>query len=708
MSEFYSIITNKGLQQHAIAAASETTANLDLTHLVVGDSVVEGSNETFYDPDGTELGLRNERYRTAITQISVDEDNENQIIIGALIDENVGSFYIREVGILDSNGELFAIGKFPETFKPALPLGSGKTLYVKMVLGFANTPNVNLVFSPDIDPNYASSVTSELDNRLKISENLADLADVNAAKINLGISDASQVNKGLIAIATQAEADDGVDDVKAITSKSLADHADFWKINENQASKLVDKLAISRTARYNMAVIMKDGNIKIWGEGTDFANTDPGNGGEQAQPMIISVDPNNPPTTRFTQVSLAVRCGYALDEEGKVYSWGLNHQGQLCHGDVNPRAYAKRIEYFVENNIQIKEIITCKEIAFEDGSSVFFITTDNHVYGCGYNRHGVLGDNSKETRLTPVRLDIAQDVPLENVVQIAYASGNSGSAYFRTDDGAGNKELYVTGWNENGQLGLGTTTDVVRPTKISIYNNVTHVSSCVGVNTANSGTYGSAMFIDSGKLYVTGYNGYGVLGLGNETQVNVWTPVPEFDGTSDAKTIVEAGIVGTPYGTSYIIDATGKLLLSGYNGYGQLGRGDTNFSTKFIEPTGGDLGFQGNIKKVLLSGDRSFQSIIILDNDGQIYGCGYGRYATLSSGKWDVSVNNIFKKAINSKIASENKKCIDVTSSAWIHACSIFALYDDGTLRVTGRNDRQIQGRNSGAIHAKTYTDITF
>lgn len=179
---YYSIITDIGLAKHANASAN--SVNLDLTELAVGDS-----DGTYYNPDGTQVELQNELYRTDLTHVVLDDSNPNQLIIEAVINETVGPFYIREVGIFDADGALFAIGKFPETFKPNLPSGSGKRLYIRMILGFASTPNVNLILSDDInnDPNFSTHVNEELDNRLKKSENLADLNNVALARNNLGL-----------------------------------------------------------------------------------------------------------------------------------------------------------------------------------------------------------------------------------------------------------------------------------------------------------------------------------------------------------------------------------------------------------------------------------------------------------------------------------------------------------------------------------------
>ncbi|MFT7086981.1 MAG: alpha-tubulin suppressor-like RCC1 family protein [Rickettsiales bacterium] len=542
----------------------------------------------------------------------------------------------------------------------------------------------------NLDVYQKGDVDSRVNAKLNSASNLSDLPNKEIARNNLGLGNSSLMSAGIIQISSQAEVDAGINSTKAITPKTLADHADISEILQNHSGKLVGKLPSSRTSRHHMAVIMKDGNIKVWGRGDHHETTDPG-GSHQTTPMVLSVDPIRPPTSKFVQVALAVHCGYALDADGRVYSWGYNGYGHLGHGDTVNKKYAKRIEYFVSNNIRIKEIITNNEIAYDSGSAVLFLATNGRVYGCGDNQYGVLGDGSRTHRYTPVRIGT-----LENIIQIVLTCGNAGgSAYFRTSS----QELWVTGYNSYGQLGVGTTTDVVRPTKIQGYSNITHISASGGVV---SGTAGSAIFIDSGKIYTAGYNGYGQLGLGHTTYKTTFQRVGNFSN------IIDAGMVGGGYATSYIIDSGGNLLLSGYNGYGQLGRGNTTSASTFLAPTGGDLGFQGNIKQVLSGGDRSAHNIIILDNDGQIYGAGYGHYGQLSQGDWAVGAHAIFKKAINSKIAYENRKCIDITSAGYYSDHAIFALYDDGTVRTAGYNGYYMQGRDSGDIHAKIYTDIIF
>jgi len=177
---YYSIITNNGLIKHANAA--NNSINLDLTQMAVGDS-----NGVYYDPDGTELALVNETHRVNLTHVVIDENNPNQLIVEGVLEETVGPFYIREVGIFDSNGNLFAIGKFPETFKPNLPTGSGKRLYIRMILGFSESPNINLIINNDIalDPNFGTDVNNSLSERLIKTNNLSDVDNIKTTRNNL-------------------------------------------------------------------------------------------------------------------------------------------------------------------------------------------------------------------------------------------------------------------------------------------------------------------------------------------------------------------------------------------------------------------------------------------------------------------------------------------------------------------------------------------
>jgi len=201
---YYSIITNNGLLKEAAANTPGGSA-IDLTHIAVGDA-----NGTSYNPTGAQNALVHEVYRTTLTHVAIDEANPNQLIVEGVINETIGPFTIREIGIFDSDGELFAIGKYPETYKSTSESGSGKRLYIRMILGFTNAPQVNLVMSEDLnnDPNFNANVLAAIDDinsaiavinsaltqKLAKAQNLSDVSDIAQARSSLNVYSKSEIN----------------------------------------------------------------------------------------------------------------------------------------------------------------------------------------------------------------------------------------------------------------------------------------------------------------------------------------------------------------------------------------------------------------------------------------------------------------------------------------------------------------------------------
>lgn len=140
---FYTILTNVGKAKIANAASLGTKVNM--TQLAVGDG-----NGAYYNPTENQTSLRHEVWRGIINTIHTDGQNPNWIVLETVIAANVGGFTVREVGVFDADGDLIAVGKYPETYKPVLADGSAKDLYIRMILEVTNASSVTLKLDPAV------------------------------------------------------------------------------------------------------------------------------------------------------------------------------------------------------------------------------------------------------------------------------------------------------------------------------------------------------------------------------------------------------------------------------------------------------------------------------------------------------------------------------------------------------------------------------
>ncbi len=66
----------------------------------------------YYEPIASQTKLRHEVWRGEMNTLTVAPNNPNWLIAELVLPEDVGGWYVREVGVFDDEGELIAIGKF--------------------------------------------------------------------------------------------------------------------------------------------------------------------------------------------------------------------------------------------------------------------------------------------------------------------------------------------------------------------------------------------------------------------------------------------------------------------------------------------------------------------------------------------------------------------------------------------------------------------
>lgn len=142
-AKFYTLLTEIGAAKLASAAALGVP--LKITQMAVGDG-----GGVLPTPSAQQIRLVAEKRRADLNMLYIDPQNSSQIIAEQVIPETEGGWWIREVGLFDDTGALIAVGNCPESYKPQLAEGSGRTQTVRMVLITSSTDTITLKIDPAV------------------------------------------------------------------------------------------------------------------------------------------------------------------------------------------------------------------------------------------------------------------------------------------------------------------------------------------------------------------------------------------------------------------------------------------------------------------------------------------------------------------------------------------------------------------------------
>ncbi|MDF7590642.1 phage tail protein [Escherichia coli] len=173
-TKYYAVLTNVGAAK--LANATALGAQVEITKMAVGDG-----NGALPTPNPAQTALVHELRRAPLNTLSIDPNNANQIIAEQVIPEDVGGWWIREIGLFDKDGDLIAVANCAETYKPQLQEGSGRVQIVRMILIVSSTAAVTL----KIDPSVVLATRAYVDSQIIIAKSYADdLMDTHLANAN--------------------------------------------------------------------------------------------------------------------------------------------------------------------------------------------------------------------------------------------------------------------------------------------------------------------------------------------------------------------------------------------------------------------------------------------------------------------------------------------------------------------------------------------
>ncbi|MDR2033296.1 MAG: hypothetical protein LBP89_01510 [Helicobacteraceae bacterium] len=282
----------------------------------------------------------------------------------------------------------------------------------------------------------------------------------------------------------------------------------------------------------------------------------------------------------------------ALDSEGKVWASGFNEYGQLGLSDPdNQRGF-----------VEITDLSDKSIVAISAGDQhTIALGANGKVWASGFNGYEQLGLNDAENRTGFVEI---KDLSDKNISALSAGGYHS----FAIDDAG---RVWASGRNNRGQLGVGDSYNRAAFSETPNLKNKTIVAMA-------EGKYHSFAIDDAGRVWASGLNDEGQLGLGATNNRTTFTEVTSFKGR-----FIVAIAAGEAH--SIALDNEGGVWTSGANDYGQLGLGDRTGRLRFTQV----LGLAG--KKIAAIGAGARFSIAASD-DGTIWATGWNDKGQLGLG----------------------------------------------------------------------------
>ncbi|MDP1619401.1 MAG: RCC1 repeat-containing protein, partial [bacterium] len=242
------------------------------------------------------------------------------------------------------------------------------------------------------------------------------------------------------------------------------------------------------------------------------------------------------------------------------------------------------------------------------------LKNDSSVFCWGNNWAGELGDNTTTKRYTPVQvLGVDAIGTLTDVGQIV--SGGAFSCAIKNDG-----SVFCWGYNGAGELGDGSYIDRLTPVQVL---GVDGIGTLTDVSQVTAGfDHACALKID-GSVNCWGYNPYGQLGDNTTVNKNVPVQVVDADGTGSLTDVNEI-TAGMDYVCALKND--GSVFCWGYNVHGQLGDNTTTQKLIPVQVLGVNaVGTLSDVNRIAAGSNHT----CALKNDGSVFCWGYNGYGQL-------------------------------------------------------------------------------
>ena len=240
--------------------------------------------------------------------------------------------------------------------------------------------------------------------------------------------------------------------------------------------------------------LTSSGRLFTWGK-NDSGQLGDGSNINAFTPKYITSRLRLAPNDMIMSIAAGSSHSALLTKEGRLFLWGRNVYGQV--GDQTNTSKHTPVEITSSFNLTTNEKITAITLGWGHSAA---ITSNGRVFTWGFNTFGQLGNDTLEDEHQPIEITSFLNMnPDEKVISIKLGSSH---AYVSTSL----NRRFVWGWNQYGQLGIQDNENKLIPYEwqFSFDHDIKDVF---------LGVYHSAVTLENGELYLFGYNNEGQLGI---------------------------------------------------------------------------------------------------------------------------------------------------------------------------------------------------
>ena len=404
---------------------------------------------------------------------------------------------------------------------------------------------------------------------LVTAENTAETPVINAAEPEISVQDKAET----IIESKITDCFAGTSNIFILPSDGT-----FWSAGYNHSGQLgLDGITAQDGETQSASVIWDISQVYVNGE--EF-------------PKIVSVAPGENHTV-------------ILKEDGSLWGVGESIYGEL--GRFGTTGIGKVPAFTRLKNLSNAEIDNARAVA-AGYNNTFFIDTENSLWATGFNYYGELGLGNNDN------CPGFSQVPGAGSGGVKAIAAGARHSVILKDDGT----VWVSGYNFNGQLGLGDSGDVSSFTQVKDIDSASDVA---------AGNYHTVILKSDGTVWTSGANYSCQLGHDGEGQRS-FTQVKDSEGNP----VNDAAAVAARGDLTVIWKKDGTLLMAGsyeepeydyQSGPPDPQEGEPESALVLLQPADGSS--FGNIAKVVL-GSRS---IYVLTEDGRIWAAGSNWYGQL-------------------------------------------------------------------------------